>query len=89
MAYADVGARRLIGPKFVAEVTLNRRCLRSATVETAMRLKLPICIVDHHRPIRDAIRWDGTSYLGTCWACKQPIRRDSKGRWRGTELHAR
>ncbi|GAC1409201.1 MAG: hypothetical protein NVSMB69_10860 [Novosphingobium sp.] len=54
-----------------------------------MRLKIPICIFDYHRPKRDAVRWDGLSYLGTCWACNKPIRRDSRGRWRGTELHAR
>ena len=54
-----------------------------------MRLKMPICFMDHHRPDRQKVRWDGLSYLGTCWLCKKPIRRDSSGRWRGTELHAR
>jgi hypothetical protein len=53
-----------------------------------MRLMIPICILDHHRPDRDDVRWDGLSYLGTCLLCKQPIRRDDRGRWRGTRLCA-
>lgn len=88
-AYGYPGVECLVGPISVAKVPFIRRCLRSSIPEDAMRLKIPICIVDHHRPDRDAISWDGTSYLGTCWLCKKPIRRDSKGRWRGTELHAR
>lgn len=47
-----------------------------------MRLKVPVCVLDYHRPRRHAVKWDGLAYRGHCWLCLRPIRRDDRGRWR-------
>ena len=40
-----------------------------------------LCLIDHHEPDRNRVRWDGVTYAGTCTHCGVAIRRLRARRW--------
>jgi len=45
-------------------------------------IRLPLCLLNHHKPNRRKVKWDGISYTGTCDCCGAEIRRRDRGDWR-------
>lgn len=46
------------------------------------------CLVNHHRPVRGEVVWNGVAYVGKCKYCGTHIRRLENGGWRKTKSTA-
>ena len=46
-----------------------------------MRLMIPLCRLNRHRPNRDATWWDGLHFVGHCLDCGARIRRRKHRHW--------
>ena len=46
-----------------------------------MRLTIPLCWLNRHRPDRDAAWWDGLHFVGHCLDCGARIRRRKHRHW--------
>lgn len=47
-----------------------------------MRLMIPLCRLNRHRPNRDATWWDGLHYVSHCLDCGVRVRRERHRLWR-------
>ncbi len=43
--------------------------------------RLPLCLLNIHRPLRRAVRWNGEAHVGKCERCGTRIIRSERGAW--------
>ena len=43
--------------------------------------RIPLCLFNRHRPVREGVVWDGLNYVSNCRFCGKAIRRKSRGKW--------
>lgn len=51
------------------------------TLEIRHLARLPLCLLNSHRSVRRAVRWNGAAHVGTCERCGNRIIRSERGTW--------